>query len=75
MGTRWAAIKHKLEWSVTCIIRYHDLMLTWSISPKDEDANYENTTWCNRDLIPIPPDRRTFHIWSYLGSIRPAYLV
>ncbi|KAJ4859483.1 hypothetical protein T069G_04471 [Trichoderma breve] len=35
--------------------------------PKDEDANYENTTWCNRDLIPIPPDRRTFHIWSYLG--------
>ncbi|KAK4063638.1 hypothetical protein Trihar35433_8346 [Trichoderma harzianum] len=35
--------------------------------PKDEDANYDNTTWCNRDLIPIPPDRRTFHIWSYLG--------
>ncbi|KAL7908463.1 permease for cytosine/purines, uracil, thiamine, allantoin domain-containing protein [Trichoderma velutinum] len=35
--------------------------------PKDEDANYENTTWCNRDLIPIPPDRRTFHMWSYLG--------
>ncbi|KAM4060585.1 purine-cytosine permease family protein [Hirsutella rhossiliensis] len=35
--------------------------------PKDDDASYENTTWCNRDLIPIPPDRRTFGVWSYLG--------
>ncbi|PHH92046.1 hypothetical protein CDD83_9164 [Cordyceps sp. RAO-2017] len=35
--------------------------------PKDDDANYENTTWCNRDLIPIPPERRTFGVWSYLG--------
>ncbi|KAJ5090049.1 hypothetical protein N7532_008733 [Penicillium argentinense] len=35
--------------------------------PKDEDANYENTTWCNRDLIPIPPDRRTYGVWSYFG--------
>ncbi|KAH8913120.1 NCS1 family nucleobase:cation symporter-1 [Coniochaeta sp. PMI_546] len=35
--------------------------------PKDENSNYENTTWCNRDLIPIPPDRRTYGIWSYFG--------
>ncbi|RDA94095.1 hypothetical protein CP533_5266 [Ophiocordyceps camponoti-saundersi (nom. inval.)] len=35
--------------------------------PKDEDANYDNTTWCNRDLIPTPPERRTFGVWSYLG--------
>ncbi|KAL1859665.1 hypothetical protein VTK73DRAFT_7515 [Phialemonium thermophilum] len=35
--------------------------------PKDEDAHYENTTWCNRDLIPIPPERRTYDVWSYFG--------
>ncbi|KAF4512839.1 hypothetical protein G6O67_000176 [Ophiocordyceps sinensis] len=35
--------------------------------PKDDDAAYENTTWCNRDLIPIPPDRRTYGVLSYLG--------
>ncbi|KAJ5619470.1 hypothetical protein N7510_003454 [Penicillium lagena] len=35
--------------------------------PKDENAYYENTTWCNRDLIPIPPDRRTYGVWSYFG--------
>ncbi|EPE35347.1 hypothetical protein GLAREA_11046 [Glarea lozoyensis ATCC 20868] len=32
--------------------------------PVDEDANYENTYWCNRDLIPIPEDRRT---WTWQG--------
>lgn len=37
-------------------------------SPKDDDAAYENTTWCNRDLIPIPPDRRTYGVLSYLGT-------
>ncbi|KAJ5755857.1 hypothetical protein N7533_005400 [Penicillium manginii] len=36
--------------------------------PKDEDAQYENTTWCNRDLIPTPPDRRTYGVWSYFGA-------
>ena len=36
-------------------------------SPKDKDAGYDNTTWCNRDLIPIPADRRTYGIWSYVG--------
>ncbi|KAJ5136491.1 hypothetical protein N7448_005045 [Penicillium atrosanguineum] len=35
--------------------------------PVDEDAQYENTTWCNRDLIPIPPARRTYGVWSYFG--------
>lgn len=35
--------------------------------PKDENSYYENTTWCNRDLIPIPPDRRTYGVWSYFG--------
>lgn len=32
--------------------------------PVDEDANYRNTFWCNRDLIPIPEDRRT---WTWQG--------
>lgn len=32
--------------------------------PVDEDAEYENTYWCNRDLIPIPPERRT---WTWQG--------
>ncbi|KAF7510903.1 hypothetical protein GJ744_005733 [Endocarpon pusillum] len=30
----------------------------------DKDANYQNTYWCNRDLIPIPRDRRT---WTWQG--------
>ncbi|KAF9890513.1 hypothetical protein FE257_005918 [Aspergillus nanangensis] len=35
--------------------------------PKDENATYENTTWSNRDLIPIPPERQTYGVWSYVG--------
>ncbi|KJZ73336.1 hypothetical protein HIM_07340 [Hirsutella minnesotensis 3608] len=35
--------------------------------PRDHDAHYDNTTWCNRDLIPIPPRRRTFGVWSFIG--------
>ncbi|KAL1964155.1 hypothetical protein VTN77DRAFT_7243 [Rasamsonia byssochlamydoides] len=35
--------------------------------PIDEDRYYENTAWCNRDLIPIPPERRTWGIWGYFG--------
>lgn len=31
--------------------------------PVDDNANYENTYWCNRDLIPIPEDRRTW-VWE-----------
>jgi NCS1 family nucleobase:cation symporter-1 len=32
--------------------------------PVDEERDYENTFWCNRDLIPIPVDRRT---WTWQG--------
>ncbi|KAI8671919.1 hypothetical protein NCS57_00668400 [Fusarium keratoplasticum] len=35
--------------------------------PKDDEANYDNTQWCNRDLIPIPPERQTYGQWSYVG--------
>ncbi|KIM78524.1 hypothetical protein PILCRDRAFT_824427 [Piloderma croceum F 1598] len=33
--------------------------------PVDVNATYHNDRWTNRDLIPIPPERRTYKIWSY----------
>ncbi|KAH7910774.1 permease for cytosine/purines, uracil, thiamine, allantoin-domain-containing protein [Hygrophoropsis aurantiaca] len=33
--------------------------------PIDADAEYKNDPWTNRDLIPMPRDRRTYKIWSY----------
>ncbi|KAK7447423.1 hypothetical protein VKT23_014133 [Stygiomarasmius scandens] len=33
--------------------------------PVDPDAQYKNDHWTNRDLIPMPADRRTYKIWSY----------
>ncbi|KAG7087947.1 hypothetical protein E1B28_011991 [Marasmius oreades] len=33
--------------------------------PIDQDAHYKNDQWTNRDLIPMPPERRTYKIWSY----------
>lgn len=35
--------------------------------PIDTDANYRNTFWCNRDLIPIPSSRRTWTWQGYAG--------
>ncbi|KXS99793.1 hypothetical protein AC579_9448 [Pseudocercospora musae] len=35
--------------------------------PVDENAEYHNTYWCNRDLIPIPADRRTWTWQGYFG--------
>lgn len=35
--------------------------------PVDKDADYENTSWCNRDLIPIPYHRRTWTWEGYAG--------
>lgn len=32
--------------------------------PVDENADYKNTFWVNRDLIPIPDERRT---WTWQG--------
>lgn len=37
--------------------------------PVDEDAGYTNDRWTNRDLIPIPPNRRTYRIWSFAVSL------
>ncbi|ESK93519.1 ncs1 nucleoside transporter family protein [Moniliophthora roreri MCA 2997] len=33
--------------------------------PIDPDATYKNDHWTNRDLIPMPKERRTYAIWSY----------
>lgn len=33
--------------------------------PKDEDAQYTNDSLTNRDIIPIPPDRRTWNPFAY----------
>ncbi|KAF7195805.1 Transporter aclS [Pseudocercospora fuligena] len=35
--------------------------------PVDENAGYHNTYWCNRDLIPIPPDRQTYSWQDFAG--------
>ncbi|PPJ51903.1 hypothetical protein CBER1_08794 [Cercospora berteroae] len=35
--------------------------------PIDPNANYHNTFWCNRDLIPIPSSRRTWTWQGYAG--------
>lgn len=36
--------------------------------PVDSDAGYVNDRWTNRDLIPIPVERRTYKIWSFAVS-------
>jgi hypothetical protein len=36
--------------------RFHVLLKKLEV-PVDEDAEYTNTRYCNRDLIPIPPGR------------------
>ncbi|KAI0734021.1 permease for cytosine/purines, uracil, thiamine, allantoin-domain-containing protein [Fomitopsis betulina] len=33
--------------------------------PIDANAGYKNDHWTNRDLIPMPSERRTYAIWSY----------
>ena len=36
--------------------------------PVDADGGYVNDRWTNRDLIPIPPERRTYKVWSFAVS-------
>jgi len=36
--------------------------------PVDSDGGYVNDRWTNRDLIPIPVERRTYKIWSFAVS-------
>lgn len=47
--------------------QFEDRARRWAKSIEctvDENADYKNTFWCNRDLIPIPYDRRT---WTWQG--------
>ncbi|KXT06852.1 hypothetical protein AC578_7189 [Pseudocercospora eumusae] len=39
--------------------------LKWLEVPQDADATYKTDRWTNRDLIPMPRERRTYAIWSY----------
>lgn len=34
----------------------------------DETHNEETTAWCNRDLIPLPPSRRTWGWFNFFGA-------
>jgi hypothetical protein len=36
--------------------------------PVDSDGGYVNDRWTNRDLIPIPAERRTYKVWSFAVS-------
>ncbi|KAK7445174.1 hypothetical protein VKT23_009605 [Stygiomarasmius scandens] len=35
--------------------------------PHEKDAVYELTPWINRDIVPLPPSRRTWGSWSFVG--------
>ena len=34
----------------------------------DETHNEETTAWCNRDLVPLPPARRTWGWFNFFGA-------
>lgn len=34
----------------------------------DESRQEETTAWCNRDLVPMPPSRRTWGWFNYFGA-------
>ncbi|KAH7305499.1 uracil permease [Stachybotrys elegans] len=34
----------------------------------DESRNEETTAWCNRDLVPLPPSRRTWGWFNFFGA-------
>ncbi|KAJ7166348.1 NCS1 nucleoside transporter family [Mycena crocata] len=35
--------------------------------PHEKDANFELGRWINRDIVPLPPSRRTWGAWSFVG--------
>lgn len=34
----------------------------------DESRREETTAWCNRDLVPLPPSRRTWGWFNFFGA-------
>ncbi|KAF2770845.1 hypothetical protein EJ03DRAFT_269933 [Teratosphaeria nubilosa] len=39
--------------------------LHWLEVPRDKNAWYQTDRWTNRDLIPMPKERRTYKVWTY----------
>ncbi|KAJ7465096.1 NCS1 nucleoside transporter family [Mycena latifolia] len=35
--------------------------------PHEKDAKFELSRWINRDIVPLPPSRRTWGAWSFVG--------
>jgi NCS1 family nucleobase:cation symporter-1 len=35
--------------------------------PGDESLHEQTDSWSNRDLVPLPPNRRTWVIWAFFG--------
>ncbi|KAJ7465101.1 NCS1 nucleoside transporter family [Mycena latifolia] len=35
--------------------------------PHEKDANFELSRWINRDIVPLPPSRRTWGPWNFVG--------
>lgn len=33
----------------------------------DDEHGYETTKWINPDIAPLPPNRRTWGVWAFLG--------
>ncbi|OAT01637.1 NCS1 allantoate transporter [Blastomyces dermatitidis ER-3] len=65
-STKSNATSCRMKMKKNLSIRWESLKRA-AVVPIDENAHYENGTWCNRDLIPIPPERRTWGVWGYFG--------
>ncbi|KAK7431625.1 hypothetical protein QQZ08_001843 [Neonectria magnoliae] len=39
-----------------------------AVLPADESRQEETTSWCNRDLVPLPPTRRTWGWFNFFGA-------
>lgn len=39
-----------------------------AILKADSSRNEETTAWCNRDLVPLPPSRRTWGWFNFFGA-------
>lgn len=35
--------------------------------PADEEAEMASSRWINRDIMPLPPSRRKWGAWSFVG--------
>ncbi|KAI0031376.1 permease for cytosine/purines, uracil, thiamine, allantoin-domain-containing protein [Vararia minispora EC-137] len=49
--------------SKSTLRRVHDLVKLHG----DEERHEQTDAWCNRDLVPLPPDRRTWGFFEFFG--------